>query len=195
MNYFVLKVPAGPEDAVIDSLPEGAPAEWRFDEGQALAAEFPSDAVLKFSSNFPDGRRLHDFVANVLTMLIVSPKVRQVLEELEVPQVEYLPVTIVDHRGQVAGEDYSIVNLLGSQPAIDMSKSRYDMSHLAKDQIGDIDELVLDRDAIAADAKLFRATTSRRLFLMREDVLQALDAAGVEGKRTFVADGWDGMDF
>lgn len=193
MQYFILKPIGDEEDVFIDALPEGGPADWRFCEGEPLAAEFPKKAVVRFSDNFPDGRRLHDFVNNISDVLIVSKRVRRALDSIEIGNVEYLPVTILDHRGNVAAEEYFIANVLGTEPAIDMQESDLVMSSL-DDEILSIDRLVLDEGNISKGAKLFRAETLKTLFFIREDALAALKEHGVTGIKTYEADGWDGID-
>lgn len=193
MSYFILKPRADDDDVFIDALPENGPADWRFAEGEPLGKEFPKKATVKYSDNFPDGRVLADFVNNISDVLIVSSRVRTAFEKAGVPNVEYLPITILDHRGRVAGKDYYIANVLSSEPAIDMRKSDVIVGDL-DDQITAINQLVIDKKAVSPDAKLFRATTMRTLFLIREDALEALQSCGAEGYKTYPADGWDGLD-
>ena len=194
MQYFILKPTGGETEVFIDGLPEDAPADWRFSEGESLADGFPKDAQVRFSDNYPDGRKLLDIVNNVLDVLIVSGRVKAVCDAAGVENVEYLPVTILDHRGGVAGKDYFIANVLGSEPVIDMQKSDYVTSSLDESEILSIDNLVVDADSVAADAKLFRAATLKTLFFIRQDLLEALLSNRISGLKTYPADGWDGLD-
>lgn len=193
MNYFVLTV-ASQDGAIIDSYPRGSPAEWKFDEGIHLAREFPERAEVTFSRNFPDFRKLYDFQPNILGALIISAKARQLVDSLGVPHVEFLPVSIKDHRGNVVAGDYAILNLLGGEDAIEMERSDYKMNHINKEQIGRIKKLALKPEAISAEAKMFRCSRMRRLYLIREDVLAAFNEAGLTGFRTYPAEGWNGLE-
>ena len=42
MNYWIFQCGDG-EGALIDLLPDHCPEEWRFDEGESLSREFPSE--------------------------------------------------------------------------------------------------------------------------------------------------------
>ncbi|MGC3998861.1 MAG: hypothetical protein QM767_15980 [Anaeromyxobacter sp.] len=148
---------------------------------------------MQFSDNFPDARQLEDFQPNILNALIVSPKAQEVLQGLELKNVEYLPVAIRDHRDEVIASDYAFVNVLGSQPAIDMERSVYRMGSLDKTQITRIKNLVLQPQAIAPDAKLLRCTTYMTLFLIRDDVREAFERAQLTGYQLIQPDGWDGL--
>lgn len=190
MDYFVLKVPVG-KGGLVEAYPKSAIADWKYDEGIPLAAGYPAGGSVHFSKNFPDARELLDFQPNTLGSLITSRKVRTVLEQAGVANVEYLPVSIENHRGTVVGADYAFANVLGSEAAIDLEKSDYRMDNLEKDQIDRMRELVLAPQRISPDARLFRLKEMRRTFLVRDDLRQALLAAGVTGCEFEPADGWE----
>ncbi|NTX53311.1 hypothetical protein HUA74_21955 [Myxococcus sp. CA051A] len=193
MNYFVFKVMAE-EAGFIESYPRGSPTDWKFDRGISLAKEFPTGGEVSFSKNYPDDRNLYDFQPNLMSDLLVSGRARKLIESLEVTNAEWLPVVVKDHKGNVVGPDYAFLNLQGAEDAIDMARSVYDINHLAKDQIGLIEKLVLKSDAISPQAKIFRCTTETRLTLIREDVLAAFNEAGLTGFRVYEAEGWDGVE-
>jgi hypothetical protein len=193
MIYFVLKTQAS-DGGLIEMYPPKSPAAWRFDEGKSLMKEFPKGAAVQFSDNYPDNRKLYDFQTNTLDNFIISDRVRKLLESLEISNAEYLPVDIKDHKGQVVGKDYAILNLLGGEEAIDMEKSVYKMDSLEKDQIGRIKKLAINEKGIRPDAKMFRCTKERRLVLIREDVHDAFKKAGLTGFKVYKAEGWNGLE-
>ena len=193
MKYFAFKVMAE-EAGYIEEYPRGSPAEWKFDEGISLAREFPMGGEVSFSDNYPDDRNLYDFQPNMMSHLLVSGRARKLIESLGVTNAEWLPVVVKDHQGNIVGKDYAFLNLLGSEDAIDMERSKYEINHLAKDQIGLIEKLALKPASISSQAKMFRCTTERRLILIREDVLAAFEEAGLTGFRTYNAEGWNGME-
>lgn len=194
MDYWIL-AEGKSEGGIIDCYPEGSPKNYKFHKALPLADQFPAGAAVKFSRNFPQFRKLEDFQPNTMGALIVSSRVRGVLNGLLVKNAEYLPVAVKDHKGDVVAPDYSILNLIGSEPAIDMKASVVDMNDLDEDQIDTVKKLVLDRRAIAPDAKIFRCSARRRLFMIRDDVKAAFEKAGLTGYRLFAADGWDGKDY
>jgi len=194
LDYWVL-LAKSEDGAVIDAYPAGGPAEYLYDKGISLAGKYPAEATVRFSANFPALRKAKDFQPNILNALISSPKTQAVLRELNVENAELLPVSLTDHRGKVAAKDYAFVNLLGSQPAIDMNKSQYKLSALKKDQIRGIDKLVLQPSKIDKTAKMFRCETLRTLVLIRDDVRAAFEKAGLTGYVVLAAEGWNGLPF
>ena len=192
-DYYVIQVPAPAGAGVIDSYPPGGPADWRYHEAVSLRDAYPKGATMKFSRNFPDGRVLLDFVPNILMALIVSPKARKVIDTLEVRNAEFLPVTILDHRGGVAGEDYAILNLIGTEDAIDRSASTLRMSALIPAEIDRVKKMVLEKKAISPDAKMFRCRNAARVMLARDDVRAAFEKAALTGPVLIPPADWNGL--
>jgi hypothetical protein len=159
-----------------------------------LKESWPQDAAIRISKNFTQVGGLADFMPNILNALIVSPKVQQLIHRLEVPDVELLPVKVLDQQNAVLAPDFAFLNPLGGQDAIDMEKAKYRMGSLNKTQIARIKDFVLKPQGIAPTAKLFRCTNYLRLFLVRDDVREVFEAAGVTGLRYVTPDGWDGSE-
>jgi hypothetical protein len=191
MNYWILAKDAL-EGGLIDAYPRGSPAGDLWDLGAPLLPGYPKGASVGFSDNFPDARRLEDFQPNILSALIVSPKVREVLTQLDVPDIEVLPVAIRNHRDEVVGPDHAFINPLGSQEALDMEKSTYRMGALDKTQISRMKALVMSPQRIAPTAKLFRCRNYLTLIMIRDDVREAFERAQLTGYRLISPEGWTG---
>ncbi|HEY7725138.1 MAG TPA: DUF1629 domain-containing protein [Anaeromyxobacteraceae bacterium] len=192
MDYFVLTT-GSEQGGVIDALPAGSPKGWKFHEGIPLAKEFPAKAALVFTPNFPKQRKLEDFQPNIMGLLIVSRRVRELLESQRVENAEFLPVAIKDHRKKVAAPDYSILNLLGSEDAIDLGRSKVEMDTIIDGDVSRVMKLVLNRKGIRPEAKMFRCTRRTRLVLVREDLRAAIAGAGLTGCKLVPAEGFDDL--
>ncbi|TFZ08369.1 imm11 family protein [Ramlibacter humi] len=193
MDYFVLTTSAQ-AGGVINDYPQGSPAIWKFGEGLRMAHEFPLHAEVCFSPLFPTFDKLYDFQSTTLSTPVVSGRVRRVIDSLSIHNAELLPVVLKNHRGEDVPGEYALLNLIGAENAIDMQGSDYKMNHIDKEQIGRIKKLRLQKDAISADAKMFRCHRMRRLTLIREDVAAAFHDAGLTGFRTYRAEGWNGLE-
>jgi hypothetical protein len=191
MNYWVLKAESA-DGGIIDALPKDSPTNWKFAEGTPLARQFPAGGKVSFSDHFPDRRKVYDFVRNTVGVLLVSSRVKQVLEEVHVDNVEFLPVTLCDHQWNPVAEGYGILNVLGSQDAIDMQKSEYETSVISGD-ISHVSNLVLAKDKIDPKADLFRARNMMELILISDRVREAFNKAGLTGFKAHPAEGFDDM--
>lgn len=193
MSYWIVsKKPNG--GAVLDMLPDGSPEEFLFGMGGSLAAEFPRGGVMKFSSLFPQFIKVYDFVTAVLPVLVVSSRVKRVMDALEVSHCEFMPVVLKDHKGQVASTEHFVLHGLGGQDAIDMERSEYIMKSLDEEQIKRVKKLVLSPQNIDPKALLFRPSRLMYRFMVHQRLLDALKAEGVTGLHVYPAEGWDGSD-
>lgn len=194
MGYWVLISATVNGGAMLEKLPKGSPSKPDFYESIPLHESFPHGGVMSFSKDYPDFIRVFDFITNTMSLPIVSGKVRQVFSSLGVDRCEFLPVSIHDHKGQVASKDHCIVNVLDVQDIIDMERSEYELSAFDESQIARIKRLVVKKDGIDPKALFFRARTSMRELFMHETLHDALVKAGVTGLKTLPAEGWNGFD-
>ncbi|HYO55097.1 imm11 family protein [Archangium sp.] len=193
MSYWILsKKPNG--GALLDMLPDGSPQEFRFRQGLSLAPEFPMGGAMQFSSLFQQYIKVFDFVTALLPVLVVSSRVRRVLEQLEADNCEFLPVILKDHKGNVASTEHFVLHVLGSQDAIDLERSQYKTGALVEDQIKTMKKLVLAPERIDPKALLFRPSRMRHRFMLHQRLLDAFMAAGLTGLHVYPAEGWNGMD-
>jgi hypothetical protein len=179
VDYFVLTVHSE-QGGVVDSYPDGAPKRWRFHKGIPLANEFPKNASIQFTPNFPKARKLEDFQPNLMSLLIVSPRVREVIQALEVKNAEFLPVTVKDQKKKTVANDYAILNVLGAEDAIDLSRSKVEMDTIIDGNIAQVRKLALKKKIDPA-AKIFRCEKHTRLILVRDDVRAAFEKARLTG--------------
>jgi len=195
INDFHVLMECGYNDsAIIQSIPEGSLDKRDFNRGHVLSNTIEDKLTLHFSDEYPENIKLYDFVENTLNLLIVSERTKTVFDNEEVKDLDYIPVQLVDHKGNIAGKDYYIVNFLKRQPIIDMDNSEYDLSYVSN-LILDIDLLCLNITEVDSDAKLFRSTTEATMNFIRDDLLQALQRAELKGIKTVLAEGWDGNTF
>jgi hypothetical protein len=194
MKFWIFTFPATEGVGVITAWPDGGPDSYLYGEAQPLQASFPAGASVVLSHNFPSDRALVDFQPNTLGGVFVSAKARQIIEGLGLDNTEFLRVAIKDHKGRVVDDSCAILNLIGGEDAIDMTRSEYSMSPISKDQIITIDNLILQPEKIRPNAKLFRCSQRRRLILLRDDARKVFEKHGLTGYQLFEADGWDGLE-
>ena len=189
MEYWVLKA-ASLDGAIIDALPKGAPPGWQLSEGVRLGHKFPLGGRLAFSEHFPNRCKVYDFVQNTLGVLIVSTRVKQEIEILALENIEYLPITLCDHHWKPLEENYFILNLLGSQDAINMEESTYELSPITN-TIANISNLVLQKDMLNSKAELFRTRNMSELILMTDQIYAAFINKQLTGFAAYPAEGYD----
>ncbi|HVE86926.1 MAG TPA: DUF1629 domain-containing protein [Myxococcales bacterium] len=167
--------------------------DWDWYSGEPLAKKFPKNATANFDDHYPDRRTLMDFLDNSMERVIASGKVKDILDGLKVKQIEWLPVTVKDHKGKALPDPYFVMNPLGGQDAIDMEKSDVIMDNLIEGDVSRIKKLVLNTKAIDKDAKVFRMNHRRHVILVDDEVHKAFKKAELTGCRMFKAEGWKGL--
>ncbi|MBZ4417486.1 imm11 family protein [Myxococcus sp. RHSTA-1-4] len=181
------------DGAVLDAYPKGGPEGWRYLVSERLTAEYPSGGLLTgFSPNFPDLRKLYDFVDNILDIRVVSNRVRRVILELAPDDVEFLPLTLVDHQRDVVSRDYFIMNVVADRNVIDLESSKVRMSHILPEEISRVWQLTLKDDIPPEGPKVFRPTHLRGYTMVDSTIATALTRAGVTGVKLLPANGWNG---
>lgn len=191
-DYWVLKTDY--TSAVIGALPPGGPEGHLLDRGEPIAALFPPEPAVRFSDDYPTRRKVCDFMSTFFSAPIVSIKVKRILEEQGATNCEFIPLTLLDHKGKVASKEHFLLQVLGHVEAVDMERSQVVMNSILKDRIGNIEHLVLDPKAIPPGAVIFRLSRKRDEFLVNHATYEALTQAEVTGLKCFLAEGWDGMD-
>ncbi|MFY0523312.1 imm11 family protein [Archangium gephyra] len=179
MNYKILKVPPLEELGYIEQEVKGVTQAWRLGEGERMGNKFPTQASYPLSKN-RKGMKLTDFIPNKFSRLIVSEKVRKLLEA-EPLDIEWLPVSIIDKKDRVVDVPYAIAHVLGTVDCVDLERSEYDRSSFSPEQFLVIRRLVLREDKIPEQRSLFRIKEYPRAFIIRVDLLEKLAAAGITG--------------
>ncbi|WP_147444220.1 MULTISPECIES: imm11 family protein [Corallococcus] len=179
------------DGALLDAYPEG-PEGWRYLEPQPLAHEFLAGAVMGFSPSFPERRKVYDFVNNSRALQVVSMRVRRIVAELAPNEVEFLPVTLVDHDKEVVSREHFIMNLLHRREVIDLEHSDVVRSSILKTEIQFVHGLALKQDIPPEGPHVFRPVHLRIRTFVDAVLRDALTQAGLTGCKFLPAHGWDG---
>jgi hypothetical protein len=124
---------------------------------------------------------LVDNLINTHQTIVASPKLRAFLEARGLKKVEYLPVTILDHRGRPASTEYSIVHPIEPIDCLDLAASQPHFSAIDKTTIQRVKKLVIDEAKLDPQRELFRANGFGKVTFASRALAQALDQAKFVG--------------
>jgi hypothetical protein len=136
--------------------PEGIDRDWELLKGVPRAAGFPPDAIFRMSANHPRNLGLPDSLMNLASLTVVHRRLQHFLEAKALKNVEYLPVTIINHKRRIASRDYFIVHAVTQQDCLDRSQSGIKYNAIIPTDISSVRALVLDSQRIDLDVRLFR---------------------------------------
>jgi hypothetical protein len=162
---------------------EKVPDSYEINEGVSRSGDFPAEACFRMDPEFPKAVKLADHCMNRDAFLVVSKRLKEWVENREPPLVEYLPVTILNHKGRVASSEYFIINPLSQQDCIDLQKSDIAWNNLDSSDISTIFELVLTEAKIDPGIPIFRLHHKSEVVLIRDDWAKEMAANGFTGLR------------
>lgn len=170
----------------LEQRPDTIIKSWRLKEGLPMGEDFPPDAVFRMDKRA--GNVAPDFLPNIFSFLMVSPKVRSLFEKAEVNGVEYLPFVLQDKKGKAISRDYCVANLLGGIDCLDSERSKFKMSPMDPSQIFTLYKLNLRTDKVPTNVKLFRLGQQLTTYIIRSDLLEMLRNEGITGFTTLDLD-------
>ncbi|GAA5182354.1 hypothetical protein GCM10025771_31450 [Niveibacterium umoris] len=181
-NYVIWKYASYPAGCVLQDI-SGFEDTYKLKNGTPLTGQFPRGVSLHMNPDFPDDLALGDSLLNSDMIVVGSARLKDFLIARAIPNLEFLPVAIVDHKGRLASEDYFIVHPTVPVDCLDRKASAYEEDILDPDSIGFISKLVLDEAAIPPDRQIFSMAGYWDLTFARRDLAEALIAAGFTGIR------------
>jgi hypothetical protein len=164
--------------------------DFRLGQGIPLSKEWPADAHFRMSDNFPKDVLLEDFLFTGSTPLVASDRLKALLEAERVPSVEYLPVTLVNHKGRKEKAPYFIVNCITQQDCIDLKKTQVKRNKINPEIFSDVQNLTLDPRRVAPELLLFRMKEYPFIDVYRDGLAEKIKAAKLTGVKFVTTEEW-----
>jgi len=165
---------------------------WQLGYAIPRSLGWPDDAYAEMDPNYPKDVALTDCLSGS-TLLVASGRTRELLPHQPSDNVEFLPVTIVNHKGRVASRDYYVVHPLTVVECIDAPASGAVFSAIDPETIVCCDALVLNHDEIPPELELFRPKYWPDIVLIRQTLADRLVAAGLTGLNFWPLDEYTGL--
>ena len=151
-NYVILNAVPAPGYCVLEEI-ENMDDPLQLEKGVKLEP-WPGDVKFLMDPNYPKAIRLGDCIKNLPGAIVVSKRLKQLLEAAKPANVEYLPVSIINHKGKVASADYFIVNPYRLQDCIDRKQSVLKWNAIDPDLDSTCTKLVIDEGKVAKGSKM-----------------------------------------
>jgi len=124
--------------------------------GEAVPADFGQPIEYPMNDLFPDDIELSDNYERA-GQIVISKRLKEAVEKgLKNHHLQFLPVTIRNHKGRVASKDYFLLHSQDMCDCIDQKKSKVRWSPLNKKKIIRCESLVIKPDAVPKSLSLFR---------------------------------------
>lgn len=183
-HEFLVWANASVENAVMIDDVRGIPDPWELNEGVSRAEGFPDDAVCIMDPDRPHDTLLVDNLRNTDRLVLASTRLKEFLESRALSKVEYLPVTVLDHKKRpAAGGNYWIVHPLDPIDCLNDEECGAKFSAIDKTKIKFLKKLVIDESKIGSDRHFFRAQRYNKATIVRRDLAEAIQEQGFTGIR------------
>lgn len=124
-------------------------------QGKRLGTHYPEDAKLHMD-NRTRGIKLSSLLGNTNYFLVVCTEMKNVIEQTCTNEIEYLPISIVNHKGRVQSQNYWIINPIGTYDCVDRSASDIDYLSTDPQKVIGVTKLVFSSAKLANAPHLFR---------------------------------------
>ncbi|KFA94395.1 imm11 family protein [Archangium violaceum] len=172
----------GESFCVLTSL-QNVEDEYELAKGVPRAKGFPANACFHMDPKFKKFVALADNISNLGRIIVVSKPLKELIESWKPREVEYLQVSIINHKKKVASDEYFIVNPLRVVDCIDKDKSDITWNKIDSEKISACEQLVLKPRAINSEFPLFRLRHFEHAVMVDRKLAQAILDEGFTGAR------------
>jgi hypothetical protein len=158
----------------------GLEDDYEIDDGVSRSDGWPSDVSASMDPEFPKDIGLADSLPGT-GFVLLSAAAKAFLEQKQVRNIEYLPIKIINHKGRAMIEPYFVLNPLEIVDCIDKDASGVRLSPMNKTMIKSCKQLVLHEEKVPAEARVFRTAFWSGRILIRRDLAEEMNAAGLTG--------------
>lgn len=178
-SFYVFLADQLPGICTLEEI-ENVERDYEASRGVARANDWPDDALMRMNRNQKKDVGLAD-VLFAPGHRVVSKRLREAIEAAGEPTVEFLPITIMNHKDRVASRDYAVMNPLRIVDCIDVAASRVRWNAIDPSMISSVAALVLVPSAVPPAARVFRPKSWQSRVLIRKDLADELTAKGFTG--------------
>lgn len=169
-------------------------AETIWETGRVIDTTEYNLSYLEFICETLPTSQLTDYMLTDSGCPLLSPRLRTLLEQNGVDNIQYFHATVLPAPNAPAAQYYA-ANILGLVACIDTDQSEMDAE---TDDSGDttliysIDKLVLKK--LPSDVEpIFRAFPFERIILIDERFCEIFDGSGISGTKCIKPSRWDGI--
>ncbi|MEP1446870.1 MAG: DUF1629 domain-containing protein [Paraglaciecola sp.] len=170
---------------------EGFDKSYLLHEGIELANKFPDDVYFDMHPDRPHDTLLVDSLFNTDKERVISESLKKFLVAKKSPNLEFLPVKIMDHKGKFIEDKYFIMNVLDHQNCLDYDASEAEISLINDKTIDSVEQIVLLDEKVNDNFDIFRICDFPSATLVSESLAKELEDNGFTGIEFLPLDEFD----
>ncbi len=179
--YSILRATKDPALCGIQNLPDELyPLSWKLAKGRSVVNQYPPAVQMRMGDRYP-GIIVPDFIYNVIACTLVSEAAKELLEQQAQADIEFLPFTLLNHKGRVARERCFIANVLGVVDCVDPARTSATPSKMEKGTYLFLNKLELDMKKVPERARIMRLKQLPSVMIVHEALRAVLQERGMMG--------------
>lgn len=171
---------------------DGEPYDRGIHVGESVAKRHQRFSF-RMSDDFPDDTQLSDNFD--VSPIVISAKLKRYLQkQLKNEHIEYLPVSILDHAGKLAAEDYFILHPTDVVDCIDLEASKVSWFDKKHKNLGiQLCKGLVLKPEVAPSLRVFRPAHWAHYIMVDEALARAILKKGFTGLFFVFATGFNGI--
>jgi hypothetical protein len=165
--------------------------DYNMMEGVSRSDDWPDDAQFRMDPDFPKDIKLEDFIVNENSLLVVSERVKSIVEAQAAVGNELLPVAVVNHKGRREKAPCYVLHQVTLQECIDLDKSVYTRNAIDPEHFSEMQKIVIDESKVDPKRGLLRMAHYPRVAVFRRDFADTLVQQGITGLMVVEFDQYD----
>lgn len=149
--------------------------------GVSMLQDWPADAGFHMNPDFPHDTLLVDNVRNIEDEIVVSERLKVFLEANALANIEYLPVSVFDHKGKLVVGRYFLVHPLDPVDCLDLDACEIKWSKIDPDEVMRMKRLVIKTPDLDPRRLLFRIQRLAGTILVHRDLANAISSEKITG--------------
>ncbi len=175
--------PTADDEAMIYGVPPVvASLDLSFNDGSLVTAAVPLIEIERDADS--QGVLTDNLIAAGTSGLLFSPRLRALLADLGIDNIQYFPTLIRNPSDGTQTQDYELANIIGRVWCLDRKASTIETLPHDPDQIAFIDSLALDTTRIRGQ-DLFRLGEKTQIIVVSDRVKRACENAKITGVRFY----------
>tara|TARA_R110002167_G_scaffold55802_10_gene158462 strand:+ start:5017 stop:5595 length:579 start_codon:yes stop_codon:yes gene_type:complete len=148
--------------------------------GRSFADDMPNNLQFSADPDYPNDLLMLDSFGNTQGVIPISPKLKAFLEEKEIPNLEFIPVDMLDHKDRVIAQ-YFLLHSTEVIDAIDKTQTKLKVNKLNEEMYNSVKNLVLLDESIPADIQIFRVKGLYNATCINKSLASEIDDKGFTG--------------
>ena len=180
MEYLCWDVNPGSNVCRLGSI-QNVADDFQLSRGVSRIVNWPEDASFSMDKDRPTDIRLEDCLWNINRLLVISQRIRSLIEAENLKNNEFLPLKIINHKDRIAPETYFILNQVGLQDCINVEQGEYRQNRINPEYFSVVKRLVIDEHRIEPEVRIFRMKKYPNIPVIHRSLMLKLVEAGITG--------------